>query len=131
MAQCAVSFFLPVFSLRQILIIKSEHLREITKLTQNRNWTNLDGKLDFVKALTNIDLTLFLTSPKQNRKFFEKNFFSPNEKFFYFFSKILRNARKPNNDAGLQNPNLRPILSKSGIFPKLQWILGMPKIISI
>ena len=87
---------------------------------QIHNWIDLDGKLDFVKALTNRDLTRFLTSPKQNRKFFEKNFFSPNEKFFYFFSKISRNARKSSSTKGLQNPIFRPILSKFGIFPKLQ-----------
>ena len=84
------------------------------------NWTNLDGKLDFVKALTNRDLTLFLRFGIENRKFFEKNFFSPNEKFFYFFFKISRNARKPSLTKGLQNPIFRPILSKFGKIPKFQ-----------
>ena len=83
------------------------------------NWINLDGKLDFMKTLTNIDLTLFLRFGIENRKFLEKNFFSPNEKFFLFFSKISRNARKPSRTKGLQNPIFHPILSKFGKFPKL------------
>ena len=72
--------------------VNSEHSLKMSNSFSSPVWTDLDSKLDFVKTLTNVDLTQFLTHCYRNRKFFEKIFSHLTKNFFIFFSKISRNT---------------------------------------
>ena len=75
--------------------VNSEHSLKMSNSFSSPVWTDLDSKLDFVKTLTNVDLTQFLTHCYRNRKFFEKIFSHLTKNFFIFFPKFQEILENP------------------------------------